>query len=105
LWITEVWLSRQDFHDEIRTGRLPVGDLDAKIFTILDKSPFESARSISETLNVVNSTVLLHLLDFISFRSFHLLSVPHLLMHDLCEKRKEYVKAMLPFLHAAECDS
>jgi hypothetical protein len=26
-------------------------------------------------------------------------------MHDLCEKRKEYVKAMFPFLYVAECDS
>jgi hypothetical protein len=31
--------------------------------------------------------------------------VPHLLTHDLCEKRKEYAKAMLPFLHVAERDS
>jgi hypothetical protein len=30
--------------------------------------------------------------------------VPHLLTHDVREKRKEYAKNMLPFLHAAERD-
>jgi hypothetical protein len=25
-------------------------------------------------------------------------------MHDLCKKRKEYITAMLPLLHAAERD-
>jgi hypothetical protein len=29
----------------------------------------------------------------------------HLLAHDLREKRKEYAKAMLPFLHATERDN
>jgi hypothetical protein len=71
---------------------------------MLDKSPFESARSIAETVRVAHSTVLLHLHDAIGFRSFHLHWVSYLLTHDLCEKRKEYVKAMLPFLHAAEYD-
>jgi hypothetical protein len=33
-WIAEVWLGRQDLHDEIRIGRLPLDDLDAKILTI-----------------------------------------------------------------------
>jgi hypothetical protein len=72
---------------------------------ILDESPFESARSITETLRVVYLTLLLHLHDSIGFRSFHLHWVLYLLTHDLREKRKEYAKAMLPFLHAAERDS
>jgi hypothetical protein len=80
-------------------------DLDAKILAILDKSPFESARSIAETLGIAHSTVLLHLHDSMSFRSFHLHWVLHLLTHDLREKRNVYAKAMLPFLHAAERDS
>jgi hypothetical protein len=42
--------------------------------------------------------------DSIGFKSFHLHWVTHLLMHDLREKRKEYARAMLPFLHAAKDD-
>jgi hypothetical protein len=75
-----------------------------KILAILDKSPFESACSIAEILHVAHSTILLHLYDYIGFRSFHLHWVSHLLMHDLCEKRIEYAQAMLFVLHAAERD-
>jgi hypothetical protein len=71
-WIAEVWIGRQNLYDEIRIGRPLLDDLDAKILTILCKSPFESACSISETLGIAHSTVLLHLHDHISFRSFHL---------------------------------
>jgi hypothetical protein len=72
-WIAEVRLGRQDFHDEIYIGRPPLDDFDAQILAILDKSPFESARSIAETLGVAHSTILLHLHDSIHFASFHLL--------------------------------
>jgi hypothetical protein len=104
-WITEVQFGRQDLHDEIHTGIPPLDDLDIKILAVLDKSLFESAYSISETLHVAHSMTLLHLYDSISFRSFYLYWVRHLLTHDLREKRKEYAKAMLPFLHIAERDS
>jgi hypothetical protein len=104
-WITEVWLGRQDLHDEIRIGRLPLHDLDIKIVAIWDKYLFEWARLIAETLRIAHSIVLLHLHDSIDFRSFHLYCVLHLLTHDLREERTEYAKAILPFLHAAECDS
>jgi hypothetical protein len=103
-WITEVRSGRQDLHDEIRTGRPSLDDLDAKIVAILDKSHFESARSIAERLYVGHSIVLRHLHTSIGFRSFHLRWVPHLLSDDLRQKRKEHATAMLPFLHAAERD-
>jgi hypothetical protein len=60
--ITEERLGHQDVHDKIRTAIPPLDDLGAKILVILDKSPFESARSI----------VLLPLYDSIDFKSFHL---------------------------------
>jgi hypothetical protein len=85
-WITEVWLGRQDLHDEIGTGRPLLDDFDTKIMAIVDKSSFESARSIAETLRIVHSTVSLHLHDSIGFRSFYLHSVSYLLTHDLREK-------------------
>jgi hypothetical protein len=107
-WITEGRLDRQDFHDEIHTGRFPLDDLDAKILAILDKSlfefEFESARSIAKTLRIIHSIVLLHLHNSLGFRSFDLYWVRHLLTHDLREKQKTYAKAILPFLHAAERD-
>jgi hypothetical protein len=48
----------------------------------LDKSPFESAHSIAETLPVVHQTVLLHFHDFIDFRLFRLHCVTHLFTGD-----------------------
>jgi hypothetical protein len=121
-WITKVWLGRQDLHDKIRTRRSllddlddlddlndlnvlsSLDDLDAKILAILDKSSFEWAPSISETLRVAHSKTLLHLHDSVGFRSFHLYWVLHLLMLDLREKRMEYAESMLPVLHIAEWD-
>jgi hypothetical protein len=61
LWIGEVRFGRQDLHDEIRTGRPPLDDIDAKILAILDKSPFGSARSIAERLFVSHTTGLYYL--------------------------------------------
>jgi hypothetical protein len=57
-WIAEAGFGRQDFHDEIRTRRSPLDDLDAKFLAILDKSPFEAAHSISERLLIAHSIVL-----------------------------------------------
>jgi hypothetical protein len=82
-----------------------VDDLDTKILVTLDKSSFESARSIAETLRIVYLIMLLYLYDSVGLRLFHLYWVPHLLTHNLREKRKEYAKAILPFLDAAQRDS
>jgi hypothetical protein len=93
-------------HDEIRTGRPPLDDLDTKILAILDKSQFELAHSISitETLLVAHLIMLWHVQDSIGFKSFHLHWVPHILTDDLPEKRKEHARPMLSFLHIAERD-
>jgi hypothetical protein len=56
--ITEIQRGRQHLHDEIRSGRPLLDDLDGKILAILNKSRFESAYSISEILLLVHSTVL-----------------------------------------------
>jgi hypothetical protein len=58
-WIIEARLGRQDLHDEIRTGRPPLDDLDAKILAMLDNSPFESAHSITETLHIAHCALLI----------------------------------------------
>jgi hypothetical protein len=95
-------IGRQDLHDEIRTGRTLLDDLDAKILDILNKSSFKSVHSITETLYIARSAVLLHLHNSIGFRSFYLHWVLYLLTHDLREKRMQYTQAMLPILHAVE---
>jgi hypothetical protein len=48
--------------------------------------------------------VLQYLHKSFGFKSFHLHWVPHLLTGDLWEKWKEYARAILQFLHAAERD-
>jgi hypothetical protein len=104
-WIPEVRFGCQYLHDEIGTGRPSLDDLDAKILAILAKSPSEPARSIVGTLHIADSTAFLHLHDSLGFRSFHLHWVPYLLTYNLRGKRKEYAKAILQVLSAAECDS
>jgi hypothetical protein len=71
-WVGEVRFGRQDLHDEIRSGRPPLDDIDAKIFAILNNSPFELAHSIAERLGVTNVTVFNHLHLSIVFISFTL---------------------------------
>jgi hypothetical protein len=103
-WIAETRLGRQDLHDEIRTGRPLLDDLDATILAIFGKCLFKSAYSIIERLLVAHSTVLLHFHNFIGFKLFHLYWIPHLLTNDLREKRKENARTMLLLLHAVERD-
>jgi hypothetical protein len=84
-WIGEVRRGRQDIHGENCMGRPLLDDLDAKIPDILDKSPFESVRSIAENVRVGLTMVLRLLHDSISFRSFHFHSVPHVSTVELRE--------------------
>jgi hypothetical protein len=71
-WIAEVRLGGHDLHDEIRIGRPPLDNFDAQTLRMLEKSSFESAHSIAQTLSVAHSTVLLHLPGSMEARSFHL---------------------------------
>jgi hypothetical protein len=91
-------------HDEIRSGRPPLDDLNDEFLAILDKYPFESAYSIAERLLVAHSIVLQYLHESLEFKLFHLHCVPDLLADDLRKKRKEYARSILPFLHTAKRD-
>jgi hypothetical protein len=41
-WRAEVDHGREDLHDEQRSGRTPLDDIDSKILGLLDRTPFES---------------------------------------------------------------
>jgi hypothetical protein len=87
-WIGEIRRCCQDLHDEMRSRRPPLDDLDSKILVILEKSPFGSSRSMAQRLAVVQSIVLWHLHESIAIKSFHLRCVPHQSTDDLRQKRR-----------------
>jgi hypothetical protein len=82
----------------------PLDDLRSKILAILDKSPFESSRSIAQRLAIVQSQVLRHFHESLEFNTFHLHWLSNQLTYDLRGKRNEHASAMLPFLYAVQRD-
>jgi hypothetical protein len=100
--IGEVRLDRQDPDDEIHSGRPPLDNFDIKALAILEKYLIESARSMAETLLAGHTIVLRHLQESLGFKSFDLHWILHVLTDELGNKRTNYAKRMLPFLHAAE---
>jgi hypothetical protein len=71
-WMGEVRRGREDHYDEHCSRRPPLDHIDTQILHILGKFPFESARSIAQTLNTSHSVVLHHLHEVLGFKSFHL---------------------------------
>jgi hypothetical protein len=102
--IGEVRRGRGNFHDEQQRGRPSEGHIAPKIQELLDHNPFESARSIVETLYTSQSTVLKHLHDDLHFKSFYLCRVPHLLTPELREQRCRFAREMILVFTAAARD-
>jgi hypothetical protein len=71
---------------------------------ILEKVPFESARSIAQVMNVAYATVLHRLHEKLGFKSYCPRWVLHLLTGELRAKRKELTGHMIPDREAARKD-
>jgi hypothetical protein len=71
------------------------------IISILEKAPFESARSTAQVLNVDQVTVLRHLHENLGFKYYCLRWAPRLLAGELTAKRKGLTGLMIPHLEEA----
>jgi hypothetical protein len=71
-WIGEVRCGRQNLQDAILSGRPPLDDLNIRILDMFDKSFFESARSMEETVPVNRATMLRYLHKYLGFKLFNL---------------------------------
>jgi hypothetical protein len=103
-WVREMQSDREDLHDEHRSGRPALDYIDTKIISILEKVPFESARSIAQVQNVDHATVSHRLHEKLGFKSYCLRWVPHLLTSKFGAKRRE-LTGLIPYLEAAKKDS
>jgi hypothetical protein len=88
-WITEIRRGLQDLHDEIRSRKPLLDDLNGKILAISDKSPFESIDSIAERLLFACSTVLQYLHEFLGLKSYSI-SI-HSVRFPFCRTKKNSI--------------
>jgi hypothetical protein len=75
-WIDEVPRGREDLHDLPRSGRPREDDLTSRIQSLLDENPFESARSMVDTLHVSHATGFRYFHQELGFQCFHLRWLP-----------------------------
>jgi hypothetical protein len=57
-WAREMQRGREDLQNDHRSKRRAFNCIDTKIISILEKAPFESARSIAQVLNMEHATML-----------------------------------------------
>jgi hypothetical protein len=71
----------------------------------VEREPFHSARSLAEIVGVSYATIIRHLQDSLEMKSFHLYWALGELAQDLCNRRLETCRPLLPILEARELDS
>jgi hypothetical protein len=103
-WIGEMRRGREDLYDAPQPGKLSDEHITDTIQQLFDEDPFESARSIAETIHILHSPVLKHLHEDFHFQSFYLRWVPHLFTSELREQRYRYASEIIPVSTAAARD-
>jgi lambda repressor-like predicted transcriptional regulator len=99
-WLLGLRRGRKNLYERHRSGRRSLDHIDAQILAALEKSPFDSCRSLGMRLGYNSKMVYNYLVDSIRFRSFHLRWVPSVMTRDLSGRRIEGARTMLPVLEA-----
>jgi hypothetical protein len=95
--------SREDFQDQPCSGRPPSIDLTCRIQEVLDRNPFESARSIAEILHAHTLLCRNTCKKTLGFGASIYVG-PHILTQELKKQRRRYACEMIPALEAAAKD-
>jgi hypothetical protein len=101
-WCRYVRQGREFLGGKPRSGRPPIGFLDVRILTCLEKQPFHTAYSLAEILNVSHTTILNHLRDALGMKLFHLREMPHPLTEQLRITRIQKCQELLQLLETME---
>jgi hypothetical protein len=103
-WCQFIRQSREDHHDDPRSGRPLIDFIDGKILSRLKRGPFHSASSLAEAVDGSYSTIDCNLWDSLRIQNFHLHRVRHGLTSDLRGRRLEMCRRLLPIVEATEFD-
>jgi hypothetical protein len=101
-WIHQAKLKRSDIEDEVKHGRLPLDDVDARILACLGHEPFSSTRSIAQALGLAPATVHRHLTISLDIQSRHFPWVVHVLTRELRDQWIKGARALLDVLRQQE---
>jgi hypothetical protein len=84
-WIDKARKGRENLHGAPRSETLRQVDLISRIQSRLDENPFQSARSMTDTLHLSNAPVLRYLHQELRFQCFHLPCVQQCVIEMLSE--------------------